>query len=93
MGAWAVGNFENDDALDWIWELEQAENLSTLREAFSTVTDLGTNDYLEAPECYIAVASAKAVAAASKSPTISAPPNLQSATSNFQRRPTSANIR
>ena len=29
MGAWGYGNFENDDALDWIYELDLAGNILT----------------------------------------------------------------
>lgn len=28
MGAWGKGNFENDSALDWVYELTETDNLS-----------------------------------------------------------------
>ena len=37
MGAWDIGSFDNDDALDWVYELEEAEDFSILAEAFETV--------------------------------------------------------
>jgi len=54
MGAWGTKSFENDDAADWLGELPQAEDTTVLHEAFSAVT--GRDDYLELPECSVAVA-------------------------------------
>lgn len=48
MGAWGVGSFENDDAMDFIAEL-QAGGISVVRDALQEVAELGTDDYLEAP--------------------------------------------
>ena len=66
MGAWEAGSFENDDALDWVWELAEAPDTGILEEAFSTVTDC--EDYLEAPDCSIGIAAAEVVAALRKRP-------------------------
>jgi hypothetical protein len=41
MGAWGEGNFENDDALDWLAGLEQAHDVSTVASALSAVCALG----------------------------------------------------
>ena len=60
MGAWAEGSFDNDDALDWVWELEEAD-ISILEEALSRVIEC--EDYIEAPDCTIGVAAAEVVAA------------------------------
>jgi hypothetical protein len=62
MGAWGIKNFENDDALDWILELEQAEDGSVLEETLKVVTEHG-EEYLEAPEACRALAAAEVVAA------------------------------
>ncbi len=62
MGAWGYGNFENDDALDWIYELEEASDTSAIVAALARVTDESA-DYLEAPECCNALAAAEVVAA------------------------------
>jgi len=64
MGAWGAGSFENDDASDWVWELEEAENESILAEAFARVND--SEDDPEAPDCCIAIAAAEVVAAMRK---------------------------
>ncbi len=48
MGAWGIGVFDNDDATDWINELETANGSDALSEAIEAVMNAG--DYLEAPE-------------------------------------------
>jgi len=75
MGAWAEGSFENDDALDWVWELKEAEDTAILEEVFSVVTD--NDDYLEAPDCSIAIAAAEVVAAMRKRSAAKLPPEVQ----------------
>jgi riboflavin biosynthesis pyrimidine reductase len=61
MGAWGTGPFENDDAADWAYELEEAADLSPVRQALSATLD--TDGYLEVPEGACAVAAAAVVAA------------------------------
>ena len=61
MGAWGVGHFENDDAADWAWELEDAKSLEPVDAAIAVVE--ACDDYLEAPEACIALAAAETVAA------------------------------
>ncbi|MFJ5695976.1 DUF4259 domain-containing protein [Arthrobacter sp. NPDC093125] len=45
MGAWGFQAFENDDALDWLEELE-AGGAEVVRHGLNAVTD----GYIEAPE-------------------------------------------
>jgi hypothetical protein len=61
MGAWGHGSFDNDDALDWVGELSQAEDTKHIAETFETV--LESDDYLEAPDASTGLAAAKVVAA------------------------------
>jgi hypothetical protein len=61
MGAWGVGNFDNDDAADWVDELEDTEGLSLIVATLETVTTRG-DEYLEAPDCCRALAAAEVVA-------------------------------
>ena len=63
MGAWGSGSFENDDASDWVWELEDDNDASVLIEALSDVVDVDP-DEVEAPEASNALAAAEIVAAA-----------------------------
>ena len=64
MGAWGVGVFENDDASDWIWELEDDTDGRVLIEALSVVVDTPIDEQPEAPDCSNALAAAEVVAAA-----------------------------
>lgn len=48
MGAWAVGIFDNDDAMDWLDELQESDDGAVLQSVFEGHA-IG-DDYLEAPE-------------------------------------------
>jgi hypothetical protein len=61
MGAWAHGSFDNDDAMDWVGELEELDDTEPIDWAFEEV--LEADDYLEAPEASIGLAAAEVVAA------------------------------
>ncbi|RYD66813.1 MAG: DUF4259 domain-containing protein, partial [Verrucomicrobiaceae bacterium] len=63
MGSWGVLPFENDDALDWVWELEDAENFAVLELALEDVASAEAEDYIEAPQAEEALAAAEVVAA------------------------------
>lgn len=62
MGASGYSAFENDDAMDWLAELEDAEDTSVLVNAFDEISDV-SEDYIEIPEASIAIAAAEVVAA------------------------------
>ena len=62
MGAWGHGSFDNDDAGDWVWGLEEAADFEVVKAALDAV--VSESDYFEAPTCSEAVASAEIVAAA-----------------------------
>jgi hypothetical protein len=64
MGAWGSGPFENDDASDWVWELEDDENGSVVIAALSEIVDTEIDGEIEAPEASNAIAAAEIVAAA-----------------------------
>lgn len=61
MGAWSHGSFDNDDALDWVGELQDKNGMEPIVDAFEAV--LGADDYLEAPEASMGLAAAEVVAA------------------------------
>jgi hypothetical protein len=61
MGAWGVGTFENDDAGDWVYQLEEANDLDFVRDTLQAAAD--PDGYLEAPTCSMALAAAEVVAA------------------------------
>ena len=61
MGTWAVDAFGNDDAADWAYELEEAEDLRPIEEAITEVLTVG-DEYLEAPEGAVALAAIEVLA-------------------------------
>jgi len=60
MGAWGIGNFDNDDAADWVYELTESDGTALLVAALEEATAEG---YLEAPTSCVALAAAEIVAA------------------------------
>jgi hypothetical protein len=62
MGAWSEDNFGNDDALDWVCDLEKSKGLEALLAPIHRI--LNETDYLEAPDCCEALAASEVIAAA-----------------------------
>ena len=75
MGAWSHESFGNDDALDWVAEL-QAEGLPAVAGALAAIRELAP-DYLEAPTCSTALAAAEVVAALRGQPAQALPDDVQ----------------
>ena len=71
MGAWGLESFENDDAMDWVAEL-QREGLLATGGALQAVVELA-DDYLEAPVCSEGLAAAEVIAALHGRPASSLP--------------------
>jgi hypothetical protein len=61
MGAWSHESFGNDDASDWIAQLEEWDDLGLVESALDAVLAIG-DDYLEAPEASEGIAAAEVVA-------------------------------
>ena len=61
MGAWGTGPFDNDDASDWVWTLDEASDTGPLQGRLASVVDLGEKEYLESPDCSEAIAAAAVV--------------------------------
>ncbi len=59
MGAWGIGDFENDDAGDWVYALEKSKDKSVLHSALDTV--LKNSETIESPECCEALAAAEVI--------------------------------
>ena len=72
MGAWGCGNFENDDALDWVIDLEEAKDLSFVVETLDAVIE-SAEDYVDAWESSIALAAAEVIAALAGHPAAQLP--------------------
>ncbi len=62
MGAWGYGNFENDDAMDFVAGLETATGTRHLSIILSLIED-DRNEYVEAPISSAAIAADEVVAA------------------------------
>jgi hypothetical protein len=58
MGAWGIQPFENDDAHNWLPDLE-SDGFDAIQAAFEETED---QDYLEAPEASAAIAAAAVLA-------------------------------
>ena len=61
MGAWAVGNFENDDALDWVSDIVESSGIEKLLFPINSV--LSNQEYLESPICSEALVSIEIISA------------------------------
>ena len=66
MGAWGVGTFENDDAGDWVYQLEEVDGASLVRETLLAAAE--PEVYLDSPTSAVALAAAEVVAALSGQP-------------------------
>ena len=67
MGAWDFGPFDNDDASDWIYELEETSDTSLIVETLAAITEADADD-LETLDCTNAIAAAEIVAALGGNP-------------------------
>jgi len=67
MGAWGTGSFENDEALDWVAELEESRGLKLVKAALRDVVDAG-DGYLEANVASRGLAAAEVVAGLNDAP-------------------------
>jgi Domain of unknown function (DUF4259) len=61
MGAWSKDSFRNDTACNWAYGLEDATDLSLVRETIKKVVESG-DDYLEAPDAEEAIAAVEVIA-------------------------------
>lgn len=69
-----TGNFGNDDATDWAYELEESSGPDVLKDAFKAING---NGYPESPDCCIALAAAEVVAAAKGNPSPDLPDDVR----------------
>lgn len=45
MGAWGMGHFDNDTACDWVYELEESNDLSVIKNSIDAVFE---DEYIDA---------------------------------------------
>lgn len=58
MGAWSAGIFGNDDALDWVYELEEEGAQVCLERTLGSLKSAAAGVMLEMPDCCIGLAAA-----------------------------------
>ena len=85
MGTWEAGSFDNDDAQDWLAELEDANDTEPITEALLAVTE--NDDYVEAPESQQALAAAEIVAAMNGYPVADLPEEAAAWVEEHDRAP------
>ncbi len=61
MGAWGAGNFENDTALDWIYDLKESRKLRLVEKTISKVVD--SRKFIDLNICCEGLAAAEIIAA------------------------------
>ena len=88
MGAWGTGNFENDQALDWVGDILESDSIKPIEEALMLASGKPTSffqkvfksrskaTYLDADIASNALAAAEVVAALRHQPCESLPDGL-----------------
>jgi hypothetical protein len=79
MGAWSHTAFGNDDASDFVYEVEE-DGMAAVLNAFEVIEHLKPDDYLEAPDASVAIAAAELVALAGGKPSADLPPQAAALT-------------
>lgn len=82
MGAWGIGIFDNDDAADWINELEGANDSGVLSGVIDAAMNAG--DYLEAPEGSRLLCACEVIAAIGGQPSTNLPDEVRQWVSNHE---------
>ncbi len=84
MGAWGAGTFDNDDASDWVYRLEEASDLTLLRDTLVVAAE--PDGYLDSPVCAEALAAAEVVAALAGRPAPDLPEEVRGWVEEHQTR-------
>ena len=90
MGTWGAGPFDNDDAGDWVYELEGADDLALVRDALEEAVE--AHGYLDQRDGAIAAAAAEVVAAAAGRPNSSLPEEVQAWLDTVSPKPTASDL-
>lgn len=93
MGAWGAGSYENDDALDWVWRLDDLTDYSAVVAKLETVTSIDADEYLESFDGTEALAAAESVAvAAGRPPAGELPESVSNWVARIDRPPTAEEL-
>ena len=74
MGAWENGNFGNDDAMDFVSEVNDKK---AILDPILKISNASATEYLEAPDCSVALAAIEYLAAALGNPSEDFPEEAQ----------------
>ncbi len=61
MGVWSHEPFGNDDAADWVYELENAQDDAVLAKVFESAIE-NKDEYLEADDASVIIAAVEVIA-------------------------------
>jgi hypothetical protein len=75
MGAWGIGVFDNDDAVDWVSKLANADSSDVLSGAIDAVTN--ADEYLETPEGSRLLCACEVIAALNGQPSTNLPDEVR----------------
>jgi Domain of unknown function (DUF4259) len=87
MPGWGTGSFENEDAQNFLRQLSSI-GIDDLRSILAHAAD--NDDYLEAPNCSVAVAAAEVVATAKGKPPQTVPREVAEWVGKIEGTPSSA---
>ncbi len=73
MAAWGSGNFANDDAMDFLWDIKRMD-ASQFEQLLKNAAE--SSGYFKAPDASVAVAAAEVVAALKGAPAEEPPEEL-----------------
>lgn len=76
MGAWDIGSFANDDALDWLIDLQEEDDLGLLEDSFATVIEQ-RGQLPDATDSAVAIAAGEVLAALLGSPMADLPEEVE----------------
>jgi hypothetical protein len=76
MGAWGHLNFENDTALDFVWELEE-KGINWIKNAFEVINGREEDSFLDSDLCAEALAGIEFIAAAKGNPAADFPEDAE----------------
>ncbi|MEL7436045.1 MAG: DUF4259 domain-containing protein [Chloroflexota bacterium] len=85
MGAWDIGNFDNDDALDFVIEIEEANSLIPIYDLAVVINTNRADDseyYIEVDACGQMLAGGEIVARLSGFPVDNLPPSVEALKDN-----------
>ena len=89
MGTWGVLPFENDNALDWSWGLDEVGDTSVLMDALEAIADSEELD----EDCEEAVAAAEVVAALHGQPLAKLPDEVAAFVKTQSKQPLPTKLR